>query len=158
MAENDNLTINKNSTVTLREVNKESLRPVLLLNVAPEQKRFVHSNAYSIAQAYFQREAAWFRAIYADETPVGFVMLSDEPTIPEYYLWRFMIDARYQGYGFGRRALELLFKHVKTRPGAKEIFTSCMPGEGSPYEFYEKLGFAPTGEVDDGEVVMRRDL
>lgn len=40
------------------------------------------SNAYLVAEAYFH-DYACFRAIYADETPVGFVMISDEPDKPE---------------------------------------------------------------------------
>jgi diamine N-acetyltransferase len=69
-----------------------------------------------------------------------------------------MIDARYQGHGYGRRALELLVEYVKTRPGAKALMTSCVPGDGSPCPFYERLGFVPTGEVDEGEIVLRLSL
>jgi diamine N-acetyltransferase len=71
----------------------------------------------SIAQAYF-RPKAWFRAIYADETPVGFVMLYDShlgaqlPQRDYYEVWLFMIDARYQSKGFGRRAMELVIAYV----------------------------------------------
>lgn len=146
------------AVVTLREVTQETVRAICNLKVAPEQQQFVASNAVSIAQAYFEREAAWFRAVYADETPVGFVMLEDDPANERYTLWRFMIDARFQGLGFGRRALVLLIEHVKTRPGAKAVWTSCVPGAGSPCPFYERLGFVPTGDMDDGEVVMRLDF
>lgn len=55
-------------------------------------------------------------------------------------------------------AIELLIEHVKTRPGATELGVSCVPGEGSPCPFYEKLGFVYTGEEDDGELVLRRKL
>ena len=150
--------LTKDSIVSLREVTRENLREVLRLKVAPEQEKFVANNAVSIAQAHFYPEIAWFRAIYADETPVGFMMLSDDATKPEYFLWRLMLDARYQKFGFAAKAMELLFDYVRTRPGAKEIFTSCVPGEGSPFRFYEKLGFSDTGKVEDDEVVMRRDL
>lgn len=146
------------AVVTLREITKETLRAILDLKVAAHQEHFVASNAVSIAQAHFEPEAAWFRAVYADETPVGFVMLEDDPTHESYFLWRFMIDARYQGYGFGKQALELLFEHVKMRPGATALFTSCVPGDGSPCPFYEKMGFVYTGDEDDGELVMRREL
>ena len=146
------------SVVSLREVTKANLPAVLRLKVAPEQERFVASNAVSIAQAYFDRDIAWFRAIYADEAPVGFLMLEDRPDSERYFLWRFMIDARYQGLGFGARAIALLLDHVRARPGAREIGTSCVPGDGSPCPFYEKLGFAYTGEVDDAELVMRSAL
>jgi diamine N-acetyltransferase len=69
-----------------------------------------------------------------------------------------MIDRRYQGRGFGARALERVVDHVRTRPGATELLVSCVPGEGGPGPFYEKLGFAYTGDVDDGELVMSRRL
>jgi diamine N-acetyltransferase len=144
--------------VTLREITKDTLRDILRLKVAPEQERFVASNAISLAEAHFSPEVAWFRAVYADDTPVGFVMVEDDPSKPQYFLWRFMVDARYQRHGYGRRAIELLIEHVRTRPGATEFFTSCVPGEGSPGPFYEKLGFAYTGAEEDGELVMRRAL
>ncbi len=148
----------KDAAISLREVTRESLQDVLRLKVAPEQEQFVASNAVSIAQAYFYRETAWFRAIYADETPIGFLMLEDQPEKASYHLWRFMIDQRFQALGFGARAMELVMDHVRTRPGAAEFSLSCVPGEGSPGPFYEKLGFVYTGEVDDGELVMRRKL
>ena len=147
----------RESVITLQEITRDTVREILKLKVAAHQEGFVASNAVSIAQAHFAPEA-WFRAIYADETPVGFVMLSDDPVKPEYGLWRFMIDAQYQQFGFGRRALELIFEHVRTRPGATQLFLSVVPGEGSAGPFYEKLGFRYTGEVDDDELVMSRPL
>lgn len=147
----------RDATVTLREVTRETLRAVLALKVAPEQERFVAPNPYSIAEAYFEPKA-WFRAIYADETPVGFVMLFDDPENTTYYLWRFMIDRRFQGTGFGARALETVVEHVRTRPGATALTLGCVQGEGSPCPFYERHGFTYTGEVDEGELVMRREL
>jgi diamine N-acetyltransferase len=145
-------------TIALREITKENLRDIIKLKVAPEQERFVAPNAVSIAQAYFDRDVAWFRAIYADDTPVGFVMLHDEPAERKYYLWRFMIDHRFQGKGFGTQALEEVIAYVRQRPGAHEFLTSVVLGEGSPGPFYEKLGFAYTGEMEEAERVMRKVL
>jgi diamine N-acetyltransferase len=141
--------------VSLREITKETVRAIVQLEVAPAQRRFVAANGMSIAEAHFAPERAWFRAIYAGETPIGFVMLDDDPTASQYFLWRFMVDGRYQGMGFGRRALEAVIAHVRTRPGATELLTSCVPGEGSPCPFYERMGFAYTGVEEDGERVMR---
>lgn len=145
--------------VSLREVTRENLGEVLRLGVAPEQARFVASNAVSIAQAHFHPDVAWFRAIYAGETPVGFLMLHDDPAKPEYHLWRFMIDHRFQKLGYGREALRLLLDHVRGRPGAVALTLSHVAGDGSPAEFYQRVGFAHTGEADeDGELLMRIDL
>ena len=144
--------------IELREVNIDNLREILRLKVPPEQERFVATNAISIAQAYFHRDEAWFRGIYDDDTPVGFLMLNDEPKKPRYTLWRLMIASGHQRRGYGRQALELLFAHVKTRPGATEIYTSCVDGPAGPGPFYEGLGFTYTGELDEDERVMKRPL
>jgi diamine N-acetyltransferase len=144
--------------VTLREVTKETVRKITALKVSPAQEQFVAPNSVSIAEAYFSRDVAWFRAIYDGDTPVGFVMLDDDSSKQTYFLWRFMIDARHQGRGLGRRALEQVIAYVRTRPGARELLTSVVPGEGTPGPFYESMGFRYTGEEDGGERVMRLPL
>jgi diamine N-acetyltransferase len=147
------------SEVELCEVTPENPRAVLALRVAQEQEAFVASNAQSIAEAHFHPEA-WFRAIYADGSPVGFLMLHDENLRPEprqtdfYFLWRMMIDARHQKRGYGRRAVELLIAHVRGRPNARTLLTSCHPGNGSPEAFYLRLGFQRSGRTLDGEIEL----
>ena len=151
--------------VSLREVTADTVRAITRLAVSPEQASYVASNAVSIAQAYFDR-SAWFRAVYAGEVPVGFVMIEDQtllegevrPAEPEVGLWRFMIDQRCQGRGFGAEAIALLVAEVATRPGIHQLWCSCVPGPHSPRAFYEKLGFVATGAVDDGEEVLLLDL
>lgn len=145
------------SIVALREITKETVRTICDLKVSETQTIFVAPNAVSIAQAYFH-ETAWFRAIYAGDTPVGFLMLYKDTQKPEYFLWRMMIDERYQRMGFGNKAMGLLIEIVKELPNATELLTSCVPGEGSPEGFYSNIGFARTGELEDDEVVMRLPL
>ncbi len=149
--------ITSNSTVSLREVTAETVRPICRLDVSEAQKHFVAPNAFSIAEAYFEPKA-WFRAIYADETPVGFLMLYDDPDEPNYFLWRYMIDEHYQKLGFGKRAMDLLLEYVRARPGAHELRLSCHPGEDGPEPFYRKYGFALTGKMLGDEAEMRIDL
>jgi diamine N-acetyltransferase len=143
--------------VALVEVTSESVRTVCRLTVAADQKAFVAPNAISFAEALFEPKA-WYRAIHADGVPVGFLMLYDDPAEPVYFLWRLMVDARYQGRGYGARAMALLVEHVRSRPGATELRTSWVPGPGSHEAFYLRLGFEPTGEVDEGEIVARLAL
>ncbi len=139
--------------VSLREVTAETVRAVCRLSdtLVPPKKYMVAPNAVSIAQAHFE-EHAWFRAIYADETPVGFLMLYDDPEEPDYFLWRLMIAGPHHGKGFGRRAVELLVNYVRTRPGATVLETSCGEGPGNPEGFYRKLGFVRSGKTYDHEV------
>lgn len=145
------------AAVSLREVTRDTVRAVCRLQVAPGQEGLVASNAVSIAEAYFQPKA-WFRAVYADEEMVGFVMLYEDPDKAEYYLWRLMIAGGHQRRGYGQQAIGLVVDRLRTLPGARELLTSCVPGEGGPRPFYERLGFIATGEVDDGEEVLRLPL
>ena len=112
--------------VSLQEVTAETVGPICKLSstLTPPKSNFVAPNAFSIAQAYFEPKA-WFRAAYADDTPVGFVMIINDTEKPEYFLWRFMIAQPYHGMGFGRQALDRLVEYVKTRPGATELKLSC---------------------------------
>ncbi|MBT8165219.1 MAG: GNAT family N-acetyltransferase [Acidimicrobiia bacterium] len=143
--------------VTLQEVTKETLWSVMTLEVAEDQGHLVAPNSMSIAEAYFEPKA-WFRAICADEAPVGFLMLFDDPDAPRYYLWRMMLAEGQQRKGYGTRALELLVEYVRSRPNATEIIVGAIPGEGSPQAFYERFGFVPTGEVKGGEVQLKLEL
>jgi diamine N-acetyltransferase len=139
--------------ITLREITADTVRQVTALEVAPDQQGLVASNANSIAEAYFEPKA-WFRAIAAGDELVGFAMVYRDPTASTFYVWRFMIDARHQGKGYGRRAMELLVEEAR-RDGAPAVTLSVVPRAGSARAFYARLGFEETGAVHEGEVEMR---
>lgn len=143
--------------VTLREITRETVWQIMDLEVAENQGHLVAPNSMSIAEAYFEPKA-WFRAVYADDEPIGFIMLFDDSDTPKFYLWRMMIAGGQQHKGYGHRALELLVDYVRTRPNATEITVGSIPGEGSPQAFYEGFGFVDTGEMKGGEVILRLTL
>jgi len=151
------MTAPKTKRITLREITENTLRPVLQLEVTGGQKKMVAPNSVSIAQAHFSKNA-WFRAIYAGKTPVGFVMLYIDRKKREYDVWRFMIDRRHQRKGYGTRAMRQIIKFVKTLPRARELHLSHAPVRGNPAPFYKKLGFIHTGEWNEGERVMKLTL
>ena len=143
--------------IELRELDKSNYRDILNLKVADNQTGFVASNAISLAQALFHSQA-WYRGIYRGDTAVGFVMLELDMEKPDYYLWRYMIDEKFQGHGYGYKALELVIEHVKSLPNSTEFLLSYVPKEGNPKGFYEKLGFLDTGEIEEGEVIMKLEF
>jgi len=151
------------SSVSLREITADTVLPVVRLAVAEDQKSFVATNAVSLAQALFAPEA-WYRAICLDDSPVGFVMLEDDSqadppaALPGIGVWRFMVDARYQGQGIGAAALRQVIGHVRSRGRFATLELSYVPGPGCPEPFYLGLGFRHTGRVDGDEVVLELPL
>jgi len=143
--------------VQLQAVDDSNVGAVIALSVTEDQEQFVAPNVHSLAEA-FATDKVWVRAIYAGETPVGFVMLSDDTDKQRYYIWRFMIDAEYQRRGFGRRAMELVHDYIRTRPGGTRAFLSYVPGDGGPEPFYRSLGYTDTGRVHDNEREAAVDL
>jgi diamine N-acetyltransferase len=145
--------------VSLREITSDTVHAVIKLAVHPDQAGFVASNAVSLAEALFSDEA-WYRAVYADEEIVGFVMLSDEtlktspPAEPNIGLWRLMIDAKHQRRGIGRDVMRLVLEYVRARPNVHYFYTAYVPEPGGPGPFYLSLGFKPNGEIEDGEVIV----
>jgi diamine N-acetyltransferase len=138
---------------------------VRALALAPGQEAFASSVSESLDDASSSPDAhPWYRAIFAGDEPVGFVMFSFDvpPGHPEYpwryFLWRLLIGARFQRRGYGREAMTLVIGVVRQSPGATDLFTSVHPGEGGPAPFYRSLGFEPTGEWFDGEEVYRLRL
>lgn len=126
--------------------------------LTPAQRHMVADNVYSIAEAHFSTNV-WMRAIYADKTPIGFIMThtgsdyEDGIDCPGVFLWRLMIAGPYQGKGYGRRALGKLIQHLKAM-GIPQLITSCGQGDGSPEGFYKTLGFIPTGDTYDDEIEL----
>ena len=94
------------ATVTLREIDDANRAAVEALRVAPGQEQYVAGVAQSFVDAETDAGACpWYRAVYSGDEPVGFVMISDNVPadrteyLGPYYLWRLMVDARWQGEG-----------------------------------------------------------
>lgn len=151
--------------MTLREISDANLDEVLALRTTPDQERFVTTVADSIAEAAQCPEGnPWYRAVYADDLPVGFVMLSwdIDPLPPDlngpWFLWKLLIDHGHQRRGHGREVVRQVADLVRDN-GGTELLTSYVPGDGGPSGFYLGLGFTPRGDVDpEGEVILRLDL
>jgi diamine N-acetyltransferase len=150
--------------ISLREITDANREDVYALRLARGQERFVSNVPDSIQEAADEPDGrAIYRALYADETLVGFVMITDETSgAPGYiaqYLWKLLIEARYQRRGYGTAALDLVVEYFKRRPETAVMWTSAQQGEGSPIPFYERYGFERTGDtVFDGEVLLRLEL
>jgi diamine N-acetyltransferase len=152
--------------VRLLEITDSNRPLVEAVRVSPVQETYVDGVADSLAEAARSPQARpWCRAVYVGDVPVGFVMLGlDAPPGDERYpfpcfLWRLLIDERFQRRGYGSATIDAVVRLLlRDRPGTDVLFTSVAPGPASAVGFYEHYGFVRTGEIFDGEIVLRLGL
>lgn len=147
----------------LRPIDDSNRYDVESLEVSDNQKDYIASNIESLETAIKEeyREIARPFAIYADGKLVGFTMFAFELTSSDpddrFWLWRFMIDKNSQGKGYGSAALEKIIEYFKSY-GADHILLSTKEANTAALSLYHKYHFAETGEMNDDEIVLRRDL
>jgi histidinol dehydrogenase len=142
----------------VRPVGDHNVDELIKLQTTPEQERFVASVPKSLAQAAY-RPAARPLGLYADGKPVGFLLLWDtrrdpdiEDRADELYIWRLMIDHRFQSQGHGQAAMRWVIDEAR-RMGVARVGLAHVP-ENAVGAFYERFGFRYTGKMNEGEQEM----
>ena len=146
--------------VKLEDVTADNWRAVIGLELAPEQEELVAGNAYSLVQSQFDPDARP-RAVYAGKRIVGFLMYDvwqTEDRSREASIYRFMIDRRHQGKGYGRAALAKALDEIRAIPGLRKVSISYMPENPVAKPFYASFGFVEVGHDDDGEMIAELAL
>jgi diamine N-acetyltransferase len=145
----------------IRPVTKDNWKELIRLTVRDDQTHFVASNLYSIAEAQFgdEYEGHWDLypfGIYDDEgTPVGFLMYALNLGHPKQqaFIQRLMVDAQYQGRGYGRFGMHRMLEIFGAEQGIKSVGISYEPENGAARNLYASLGFEETGEMVGDEIL-----
>lgn len=136
--------------VILKDITQENFEELISLYVDQEQEQFVASNLYTIAQMQFKEEKI-AKGVYVDEKAVGLIAYDLE----DYDIWRLMIDIRYQGRGYGRKALELALDILRKDGRLKTARTSIVVENVAMRNLIVSFGFQENGKVlqyrEDGE-------
>ena len=149
--------------ITLEKITyKNYIKVIWGLKVNRKQKNFVARNECSLAEAYVALTnggVALPFAICRNKKPIGFLMIGygvsseeewedENPEFIEmakksYCLWRFMIDKRYQGKGYGRKAMQLVLDYIRSFPcgEAKTCWLSYEPENEVAKKLYASFGF-----------------
>ena len=143
--------------VKLEDVTARNWHAVARLKLAPEQADLVASNLYSIAQSKFDPDARP-RAVYAGKTLVGFLMYDVDERSGEASIYRFMIDRKHQGRGYGRAALACALRELKDDPAVRKVSIGYMPENAVAKPFYASFGFVEVGKDEDGEIIAELTL
>ena len=146
--------------VELKDVTAENRKAVAALELDPAQEDLVASNAESLAEARFDRDARP-RVVYAGGCVVGFLMYdagaADEGP-REAVIYRLMIDRRHQGKGYGRAALARALDEIRAIPRVRRVSISYMPDNPVAKPFYGSFGFVEVGLDEDGEMLAELEL
>ena len=157
----------------LKKINRKNVADILNLEVFDNQKSFVATNNSSIIEAYIaitENNHVFTFGIYNDDTPVGFLMIgfdvnSDDEGAPKitkgnYNIWRIMIDKKFQGKGFGKKAMNLALEFINTFPcgTAKYCWLSYESDNDRARQLYKSVGFVETDEKDGEEIVAVLEL
>lgn len=147
--------------VELKSITDTNREECCSLQVKEQQKDFICENANSLHDAVENEEVARPFAICADGNMVGFAMFAfdegyENPN-DRYWLWRFMIDEKQQGKGYGQAALKEIIAYF-LRNGATHIKLSTKEGNKGALALYHKFGFSETGEMNDQEIVLKKEL
>ena len=154
------------AVIHLEKVTWDNYRKVLDLSVAKKQENYVASNKASLIHAFLETQdgtPVHAFAIYYGKKVVGFMQLmyskdwtgyeredwlssetyKEYEGKPYYYIWRFMIDQKYQGRGFGKEAFRQTLEFIKTRPNgpADYVLLSYEPANKVGKKLYASFGF-----------------
>ncbi|WP_294170181.1 GNAT family N-acetyltransferase [uncultured Clostridium sp.] len=146
-------------SIYLKDIDENNLLQCVLLTTNKDGKNyvfeeFVASNAFSIAQSKIQK--GWtVKAIYDEDLMIGFTMYGYCYEYGFYEICRFMIDYKYQGKGYGRRALVKIIEEMKENEECKDIYISFDPKNNIARSLYESLGFKDTGKVLEEELLFK---
>jgi len=131
--------------VELVEVNADNWYTCCLLEVAEEQKEFMVPNAVSIAQTKFEPSLKAL-AITVENKIVGFCMYNTrQEELDGYWIYRIMVDKKYQGQGIGSAATKLLLAEMAALPQTKKIVVGYHPENKGAHHLYASLGFRDEG-------------
>jgi len=144
--------------IRLQQIHKDNWKECIALKPRQDQLGFIASNLYSIAEAQFLTGFSSM-AIYMDEVMIGYTLFGIDPDDKNYWVYRFMIDERYQGKGYGLTAIRLVIDEVKDRKDRTDaLFLGCKPENEPARRLYLKAGFKEVGIAPWGEMVAKYDF
>ncbi len=124
--------------LNLQSIDKKNYQYMMLLDPGEEGKKYVAENSYTLLQAIFDGNLDYVKGIYLGKTPIGLIYYYpiDKKSM---FINRFMIDEKYQGKGFGKKALKLSLQYFisKYSPNILKISSS----NPIALELYKNFGF-----------------
>lgn len=140
--------------LTVVELTADNVEDVLAVAPSSEQLRHVNPVAWYVARSAYQQVWHPVGLATADGEVVGFAEWAYDDSDGTYNLGGIVIDHQHQGRGLGPAALDALVAHLRARPVPGDIALTVHADNERARGLYERYGFAATGDVIEGELVM----
>jgi len=140
--------------IELRDVTADNWRACADLDVAPEQRAFVHPVTRYLCLCHYGGVWRPLAVCVGDEV-VGFVMWAVEPADGSGWIGGLVVDQARQRRGYGRAAVAALCVRLRDEQHCPSCALSYAPDNAGARRLYDSLGFTETGEREDDEVVAR---
>ncbi|WP_291257000.1 N-acetyltransferase [Flavonifractor sp.] len=146
--------------ITLQNVDESNFLACFSLELDAQQEKFVSHPIRSLAQAYVYRGQCTPFAVCRAGEVVGYLMVIYDYDEEAYFIWHLMIDARHQGRGYGRAAMEAALAYIRSKPfgDSSIVRLTVSPENSAACHLYQTLGFSPTGRADEDEIELERVL
>ncbi|WP_419884596.1 GNAT family N-acetyltransferase [Paenibacillus sp. B-A-8] len=144
--------------VKIVELNAENWYDCCKLEVSTEQKEYLEPNAVSIAQSKFEPTLKPY-AIYFKDIVVGFLMYNSvQEELDGYWVYRIMVDKKFQGKGIGKAATKLMISEMVKLPNSKKIVVGYHPENLGAHNLYSSLGFIDNGDRFGKEMAVVKNI
>lgn len=145
--------------MTLRTINETNWEEAIDLSVNDDQKRYIASNLYSIAEVQFLKNFQ-AKGIYKDNEMIGFTMFGIDPDDNNFWIYRLMLDKQFQGQGLSLPAIQLVINEIKqmNTTNIPFIMIGYNPENTAAKMAYQKAGFIETVVAPWGEQLAQFQL
>jgi diamine N-acetyltransferase len=146
------------NNVKIVELNEDNWYECCQLEVSKEQSDFIESNAISIAQTKFELTLKPY-GIYFEDRVVGFLMYNSvAEELDGHWIYRIMVDKKFQGKGIGKAAMEQIIAEMKKLPDVKKMVVGYHPDNTGAHQLYASLGFIDHGDRFGKEMAVVKNL
>ena len=133
--------------VELAPITADNWKACINLELSEAQCGLLPDNLYSIAEAQFYPRSR-SRAILHQGEVVGYALFGIDVATGLWKVFRLMIDARFQGKGFGHAAMRMILDEIALEPDSTDVLIAYREDNRIAAYLYKKLGFVVTEQRD----------
>ena len=140
----------------LISVNEENFDNIIKLKTKAEDKGFVDSPLYSLAECFLDHDHMRAFGIYDNHVLIGFTSTYFKDDFGQ--IINFFISDQYQNKSFGRKAVGILIDIFENFYKLDSVSVGVYKDNKGAFDFWTKQGFIDTGNIEGEYIYLRKFL